>query len=146
VSSASPRAPSFSRGSRSLFRFFANRLTPTVPALAPVKALKLWMPATTRRCSERVPRSAVSATAAAGESSRVVTAAARPQQEEAVVAASQVLVPTPLPKGAGRLVRRAGPPGTTGQWGPLLMVILPPGGANRGGDPGQPPSACQRCW
>jgi hypothetical protein len=46
------------------------------------------------------------------------------------VAASQSLVP--LPKGAGRLVRGAGPPGTAGQRGPLLMVILPLGGANQG--------------
>jgi hypothetical protein len=60
------------------------------------------------------------------------------------VAASQSLVP--LPKGAGRLVRGAGPPGTAGQRGPLLMVILPLGGANQGGDLGQPPSACPRCW
>jgi hypothetical protein len=41
------------------------------------------------------------------------------------VAASQALAPTTLTKGAGRLVRGAGPPGTTGRRGPLLMVILP---------------------
>jgi hypothetical protein len=62
VSSISPRAPSISRGCRSLFRFFADRVMSTVPTLAPAKELKLGMPATTRRRSERAPRTAASAT------------------------------------------------------------------------------------
>jgi hypothetical protein len=51
VSSTSPRAPSISRDSHSLFRFFADKVMPTVPALVPAKALKLGTPATTRQRS-----------------------------------------------------------------------------------------------
>jgi hypothetical protein len=52
-------------------------MTPTVPALAPVKALKLRTFAMTGRRSERVPRTEASA-AAVGEPSRVTTVAATP--------------------------------------------------------------------
>jgi hypothetical protein len=96
VSSVSPRAPSISRGSRSLFRFFADRVTPTVPALTPAKALKSGTPATTRRRSERAPQLAASAVTTV-ELSHVATA--RPQQEEAVTAASRALVPHASPQG-----------------------------------------------
>jgi hypothetical protein len=64
----------------------------TVPALTPVKALKLRMFVTTWWRSERVPQVAASA-AAVGEPSHVTTAAARPQQEEAAAVASHALVP-----------------------------------------------------
>jgi hypothetical protein len=87
VSSISPRVPSVSRGGRSLFRFFADRVTPTVPALTPAKALKLGMPMMTRRRLKMAPRTAASA-AAMGEPSRVTTAATTSQQEEAAAATS----------------------------------------------------------
>jgi hypothetical protein len=77
VSSISPRAPSISRGSHSLFRFLADRVTPTIPALALSKVPKLGTPATTRWRSERAPRTTASAVAA-GESSCVAIEVVRP--------------------------------------------------------------------
>jgi hypothetical protein len=71
---------------------FAIRVSPAVPALAPVKALKLRTSLATMRRSERVPRVAASVVAA-GEPSYATTVAARPQQEEAAVVATQALVP-----------------------------------------------------
>jgi hypothetical protein len=87
VSSISPRAASISRGRPSLFHFFADRVTPTIPALMPAKALKLGTLATTRRHSERAPRTAASAEAT-GEPPRVTAAATRRQQEEATTTMS----------------------------------------------------------
>jgi hypothetical protein len=97
------------------------------------------------RCSERVPRPAASA-AMAGEPSSITTAAARPQQEEAAAVASQALVPHDPHQGCERAHSGAGPLGAAGRRRPLLTVILPLGGIDRGGLPGQPPSARPRCW
>jgi hypothetical protein len=58
--------------------FLIVRASPGVPALAPVKALKLRTSLVTGRRSERAPR-AVASTAAAGELSHATTVAARPQ-------------------------------------------------------------------
>jgi hypothetical protein len=54
--------------------------------------------------------------------------------------------PMTLTKGASGLVRGADLPGVVRQWKPLLVVIQPPGGADRGVHLGQPPSARPRCW
>jgi hypothetical protein len=54
--------------------------------------------------------------------------------------------PTPLHKGVGKLIRRAGPRGTVRRRGMPLMTMLPPGGANWEASPCQPLSARQRCW
>jgi hypothetical protein len=74
------------------FPSFAVRVTPTVPALAPIKVLKLRTSATTGRRSERVSR-AVASAAVVGEPSRVTTAATRPHQGEVEAAASRAFVP-----------------------------------------------------
>jgi hypothetical protein len=66
-----------------------------------------------------------------GEPSRVTAAVTGPQQAEAADAA-QALVPAPLPKGAGRPVRRAGPPGIMRRRGPLPMTMLPRVGSIEG--------------
>jgi hypothetical protein len=58
--------------------FFAIRVSSAVPALAPVKALKLRMSLVTGHHSERAPRAAASVVAA-GEPSHATTVAARPQ-------------------------------------------------------------------
>jgi hypothetical protein len=79
VGGASSCAPLTSRGSRTPVPFFCCQGgRRVVPALAPIKALKLMTSATTGRCSERVPRASASATAV-GEPSRATTAAIWPQ-------------------------------------------------------------------
>jgi hypothetical protein len=129
VSSISPRVPTISRGGHSLFCFFAIRVTPIIPTLAPAKALKLGTPAMTRRRSERAPRTAASA-AAMGEPSRVAAAAAGLQQEEVAAVSSQALVPRVPSQGCGqaRLESRA-----AGDHGAAEVAVdddAPPGGAN----------------
>jgi hypothetical protein len=64
----------------------------------------------------------------------------------AAVATSQALVPRDLIKGDGGLARRAGLPGAVRRSRPLLVVILSPGGAGRGGHLGKPTSPRPRCW
>jgi hypothetical protein len=107
VSSISPHAPSISRGRRSLFCFFADRVMRTIPGLAPAKALKLGTPATTRWRSARVPRTA----AATSEPPRVTAAVTRLQQEEAAAATSQALVPHAPPQGRGQARSESRPTG-----------------------------------
>jgi hypothetical protein len=125
---------------------FVIRASSSVPALAPIKALKLRTSLVTGRRSKRVPRAAASV-ATAGELSRATTAAARPQQEEAAAAAAQALVPRDPHEERGRTHSES--QSTRGREAirPQLVVIPPPGGAVRGGRlAGQPPGPRPRCW
>jgi hypothetical protein len=80
---------------------FIVRALPAVPALAPVKALKLRTSLATKRRSERAPWAAACVAASSGPP-HATTAAARPQQEETVAAAAQALVPHDPHQGRGR--------------------------------------------
>jgi hypothetical protein len=138
VSSISPRVSSISRGGLSLFRFFAYRVTPTIPTLMPAKALKLGMPATTRWRSERALLTAASE-AATGESSRVTTATTRPQQEEAAAATSQALVPRAPPQGCGQAHSESQPTRDHGAAGATADDDAPPGWGQLRGRPRSAP-------
>jgi hypothetical protein len=170
VSSISPRTPLISRGCRLLSYFLVDRVTPIVLALAPAKALRSGAPMTTGQRSARVPRIAAGA-AATGEPSRVTAAVMRPQQEEvvaasvmvtgessrvtaavsgqqqeeAVVATSQALVLRAPSQGRGQAHPESQPAGDHEAVGAAADDNAPPDKANGGGNPGQPPSARQRC-
>jgi hypothetical protein len=122
------------------FTSFAIRVTPIIPALMPDKALKLGPPVTMGRRSETVSRTAASV-AAAGETTRTTTVAARPQQEGAAAATTRVWVPHVPLQGHGQARSESRP---VGDHGAAVAADdddeSPPGGANRGGDPGHPPS------
>jgi hypothetical protein len=138
VSNIFPRTPLISRGGRLLFCFLVDRVTPTVAALAPGKALKSGMPATTRQRSERVPRTAASA-AAMGEPSRVTAAAARPQQEEVAATTSQALVCCAPSQGRGQARPESRPAGDHEAAGATADDDAPPGWGQLRGQPGTAP-------
>jgi hypothetical protein len=73
----------------------------------------------------------VASEASTSEPSRNTAAVTGPQQEEARWRTHRrYWTPASLPKGASRLVWRAGPLGTIRRWGLPLMTMLPLGGAN----------------
>jgi hypothetical protein len=124
--------------------FFAIKASPAIPALAPVKALKLRMSLVTGRRSERTPRAATGAVVVIEQTTRTAAAAARTQQQGEVAAvAVQVLATHDPHQERGR--SSTAPQGCEVVEA-LLVVIPAPGGADRGGRLDQPPGPRSGCW